>query len=173
MRGYGGSEGTPSEQGMYRDAEAIFKYVTQELHVAPANAIIHGYSLGGAVAANLYSTLVNQGIEPAGLILDRPMPDLASGLRVNEIPNPLGLTGTIASAAMGRFDVRKHLQGIRAPGKIMLILDNSNFRSEGRKMYENLQKDGVSMQKIEIDKGHFKTFEIMQNAISDINSMFR
>jgi len=54
-RGYGRSAGTPSEKGTYRDAEAAWRYVTETRKVAPERVILHGRSLGGAVAANLAS----------------------------------------------------------------------------------------------------------------------
>jgi fermentation-respiration switch protein FrsA (DUF1100 family) len=50
-RGYGQSEGSPSEEGTYADAEAAWRYLVEERRVPPAEIIIHGRSLGGAVAA--------------------------------------------------------------------------------------------------------------------------
>jgi len=52
-RGYGASEGSPSEAGMYRDAETAWRHVVEERGVAPGDLIIQGRSLGGAVAAEL------------------------------------------------------------------------------------------------------------------------
>jgi len=49
-RGYGLSEGKPSEQGTYLDAEAAWNYLTQERQIPAGNIIIYGESLGGAVA---------------------------------------------------------------------------------------------------------------------------
>jgi hypothetical protein len=54
-RGYGRSEGTPTEDGTYLDAEAAWKYLTETRKVPPGEIIFHGQSLGGAVAANLAS----------------------------------------------------------------------------------------------------------------------
>ncbi len=54
-RGYGRSEGSPDEAGVYRDAEAAWRYLTEERHFAPRDVIIHGQSLGGAVAIWLAS----------------------------------------------------------------------------------------------------------------------
>lgn len=52
-REYGKSEGSLSEEGLYRDAEAAWKYLTDKKGVKPEKIIIVGRSLGGAVAANL------------------------------------------------------------------------------------------------------------------------
>lgn len=50
-RGYGKSEGRPSEQGTYRDAEAAWKHLNQQRQIADSGIIIMGRSLGGSVAA--------------------------------------------------------------------------------------------------------------------------
>jgi fermentation-respiration switch protein FrsA (DUF1100 family) len=56
-RGYGQSGGTPSEEGTYRDARAAWDYLTRERRVPPSRVILFGESLGGAVAAQLASTV--------------------------------------------------------------------------------------------------------------------
>jgi fermentation-respiration switch protein FrsA (DUF1100 family) len=63
-RGYGQSEGRPSEQGTYLDAEAAWRYLTDERQIPPHQIILFGESLGGAVAAWLAQTR-----SPGGLIL--------------------------------------------------------------------------------------------------------
>lgn len=50
-RGYGESEGAPTETGTYRDAEAAQRYLVEERGVAPARLVYFGRSLGGAIAA--------------------------------------------------------------------------------------------------------------------------
>lgn len=49
-RGYGQSEGSPSENGTYLDAAAAWRYLVEERGVDPEQIIIFGRSLGGAVA---------------------------------------------------------------------------------------------------------------------------
>ena len=49
-RGYGHSEGTPSEQGLELDAEAIFKYALEHKEINKQKLFMLGKSLGGAVA---------------------------------------------------------------------------------------------------------------------------
>jgi fermentation-respiration switch protein FrsA (DUF1100 family) len=51
-RGYGKSSGRPSEQGLYRDSEAGFIYLLGKGYRAE-QIIIHGQSLGSAVAIDL------------------------------------------------------------------------------------------------------------------------
>ncbi|MFH1038555.1 MAG: alpha/beta hydrolase [PVC group bacterium] len=52
-RGYGLSEGSPSEDGTYRDAEAAYDYLRQARHIPSGRIVIFGRSLGGAVAVEL------------------------------------------------------------------------------------------------------------------------
>ncbi len=52
-RGYGKSAGSPSEGGLYRDAEAAWEYMTRRRGVVPERILIFGRSLGGPVAAHL------------------------------------------------------------------------------------------------------------------------
>jgi hypothetical protein len=54
-RGYGKSEGSPSEQGTYADAEGAWKYLAHSMGIPPERIIVHGRSLGGAIAAYLAS----------------------------------------------------------------------------------------------------------------------
>jgi hypothetical protein len=54
-RGYGESTGTPGEEGTYRDAEAVWEYLTAERGIPPLRIILHGQSLGGSVASWLAS----------------------------------------------------------------------------------------------------------------------
>ena len=75
-RGYGQSEGKPSEQGTYKDAEAAWRYLTEERQVKPNDIIVFGRSLGGAVASWLA-----QRYTPGALILESAftsLPDIAA-----------------------------------------------------------------------------------------------
>lgn len=51
-RGYGRSQGSPSEAGLRRDARAAWKHVVEERGQAPERILLHGQSLGGAVAVD-------------------------------------------------------------------------------------------------------------------------
>jgi fermentation-respiration switch protein FrsA (DUF1100 family) len=52
-RGYGDSEGSPSEQGLYADADATIAYATQTLATPPERLILFGESLGTGVAVEM------------------------------------------------------------------------------------------------------------------------
>lgn len=61
-RGYGRSQGKPSEDGLYRDAEAAYEFLRTKMGVAPSSMIIFGRSLGAAVAVDLASKQPNAGV---------------------------------------------------------------------------------------------------------------
>jgi fermentation-respiration switch protein FrsA (DUF1100 family) len=77
-RGYGQSEGKPEEQGMYRDAEAAWRYLVEGRGIDPARIILFGRSLGGSIATWLAQTQ-----RPQALIIESTFtsaPDLAGDL---------------------------------------------------------------------------------------------
>jgi pimeloyl-ACP methyl ester carboxylesterase len=61
-RGYPGSEGSPSEEGLRRDARAAWNALTAE--IPPEHVTIYGKSLGGAVAVGLAAE-----VQPRALVL--------------------------------------------------------------------------------------------------------
>ena len=63
-RGYGRSEGSPSEEGLYRDARAAWDYLLSERGIPPGRIILFGDSLGGAVAIDLAAK-----VDAAGLVV--------------------------------------------------------------------------------------------------------
>ncbi len=64
-RGYGLSEGSPSEQNTYDDAKNAWNYLLKDKNIKAENIIIFGRSLGGAIAAKLGSSA-----KPKAIILE-------------------------------------------------------------------------------------------------------
>jgi len=64
-RGYGRSEGEPTEEGCYRDALAALNWLAAQKPALPI--IVHGHSLGSAVAVDLAHRVPDQ---VSGLILE-------------------------------------------------------------------------------------------------------
>ena len=87
-RGYGRSEGSPSEEGTYRDTEAAYDYLVQRGY-RPEQIVAHGESLGTAMATDLASR------RPcAGLVLEAPFPSArAVAARVLPVLGPLVTSG--------------------------------------------------------------------------------
>ncbi len=75
-RGYPGSEGSPTEEGLYKDARAAWDYLVDVRGFDPSDIVIHGKSLGGGVATGLVMD-----VHPAALVLESTftsLPDVAS-----------------------------------------------------------------------------------------------
>jgi uncharacterized protein len=106
-RGYGQSEGAPTEKGTYRDAEAAREWLVAKGY-AGTNIIALGESLGGGVATELALTT-----SLAGLILQSTftsVPDLAGDI-APWLPARLLLTT--------RFSTREKLARIHVPVLVM------------------------------------------------------
>ena len=54
-RGYGTSEGSPSERNCYGDVDAAYRHLTEVLGVAPSNIIVMGRSVGSGPSVDLAS----------------------------------------------------------------------------------------------------------------------
>jgi uncharacterized protein len=79
-RGYGASTGRPSEQGLYRDAEAAVQAFHARLGQPDSPVIYWGRSLGATLAA--YSATVRT---PDAMVLESPMPEVRAVLRSNPV----------------------------------------------------------------------------------------
>ena len=127
-RGYGASEGVPSESGIYADAEAAARHALAKRH--PDRPLIYwGRSLGGAVAA-----AAARAATPDALILESTFPDKASILRGNPV---MRLLNVFASY---RLDTVGHLRGFTRPVLIVHAERDSviPFRL-GRELFERLE----------------------------------
>ncbi|MFB2839418.1 alpha/beta hydrolase [Floridanema evergladense] len=54
-RGYGTSQGNPTEKNAYKDIDAAYDYLTQKLGVSPEKIILYGRSVGGGPSVDLAS----------------------------------------------------------------------------------------------------------------------
>ena len=128
-RGYGGSQGSPSETGIYRDAEATIAYFTQNRRRDGVKTIYWGRSLGSVVAAYAAGK-----VPPDTLILESAFPD-ARSLFAN---NPLFLALSLLSTY--RFPTSRHLEHYRGPLLVIHGDDDSLIPfSGGRTVFERAQ----------------------------------
>jgi len=104
-RGYGKSEGSPSEAGIYLDARAAYDHLTGQRGIAPRRIIAYGASLGTAVAADLAAER-----EVGGLVLEAPFPSAAAVAR-RVYPFLPGL----GSLMRTKFETAAKLALVRAP----------------------------------------------------------
>lgn len=103
-RGYGNSNGTPTEQGTYRDAEAAWRYLVEQRNIPSCRIVLFGESLGGAVAAWLAARQ-----KPAALVIASgftSVPDLAQHIYPYL---PLRWLARI------RYDTKEYLRTVAAP----------------------------------------------------------
>ena len=103
-RGYGRSTGRPSEQGVKRDAEAAWAWLTEERGVPAREIVVFGRSLGGSIAAWLAARY-----QPCAVIIESAftsVPDMAA----QRYPwLPVRLLSTL------RFDTVEAAARIQAP----------------------------------------------------------
>ena len=102
-RGYGLSSGSPTEDGVYRDAEATVRHA-QANRTADRPLVFWGRSLGAAVAAS-----ATHAVTPDGLVLESGFPDKASVIRTQPLLRALNLFGSY------RFPTVELLRGFQKP----------------------------------------------------------
>lgn len=103
-RGYGRSDGAPSEDGLYRDARAAWADLTGALGVPPERVIVVGRSLGGGPATQLAIE-----VAPAALVLETPMTSIPAMARVVYPWLPVSLM------ARTKFDNLAKIASVRSP----------------------------------------------------------
>jgi len=103
-RGYGESTGTPTEEGTYRDAMAVWRYLTQERGVDSARIVIFGRSIGGSIAAWLATQ-----VEPAAVILE------SSFTSAMDVANEYYFWLPTRWIVRFRYDTRAYVANIRRP----------------------------------------------------------
>ena len=150
-RGYGRSEGKPSEDGTYRDAEAAWRYLADQLHIPPCRIVLFGESMGGAVAAWLAARQ-----KPAALVI-------ASGFTsVPDLGQQLYPWLPVRWLARIRYDTREYLRSVSAPVLIAHSPEDDIVPFEhGRALYAAANPP---RQFLEIAGGHNDGFIFMRES---------
>ncbi|WP_170940187.1 MARTX multifunctional-autoprocessing repeats-in-toxin holotoxin RtxA [Vibrio cholerae] len=170
LRGYGESDGGPSEKGLYQDARTMFNYLVNDKGIDPSNIIIHGYSMGGPIAADLARYAAQNGQAVSGLLLDRPMPSMTKAITAHEVANPAGTVGAIAKAVNGQFSVEKNLEGLPKETSILLLTDNEGLGNEGEKLRTKLTASGYNVTGEQTFYGHEASNRLMSQYADQIVS---
>jgi uncharacterized protein len=125
-RGYGESDGAPTEVGLYRDADAAFRFLLDSLQVPADRIWIFGHSLGSAVAVDLASR-----VKAAGLILEGAFTSAPDAARYSYPFVPVSLI------MHNRFASDEKIARVAMP---MLFLHGQSDRviplALGRRLYE-------------------------------------
>ena len=126
-RGYGRSEGRPSETALYRDALAVHDFVTTERISSPERIFSYGESLGGPYAAYVASER-----PVAGVILENSFYSAGDvGTRVYRVPIGVLLGNSLPTA--------RYLKKARVP---VLVMHGRNDRvipfGSAKRLYDEL-----------------------------------
>lgn len=135
-RGYGGSTGKPSEQGLYDDAETAWRYLLETRKADPQEVVVYGQSLGGAVAAHLAARHT-----PGALILEAAFTSLTDSAadRYPWLP--------VRWLSRYRFDTLTALKTVHCPVLIVHSVDDEiTAYRQGQDLY-----DAVSASKTMLD----------------------
>ena len=103
-RGYGRSEGSPSETGLYRDVTAAYSHLVNSLGIPSSMVYLFGKSLGGAVALDL---AIRQPV--SGLILESSFTNVRDMSRLMFGPIPAHWF------ARSRFDNLAKIRNLKVP----------------------------------------------------------
>ncbi len=146
-RGYGRSEGKPSEQGTYRDGEAAWRYLTAERGIAPHSIVYFGRSLGSSIAAHLAMKRA-----PGVLILESAFPSVPDvGARAYPfLP--------VRWLARFQYDTEAYLKSVSAPLLIIHSRDDEIIPFKfGRTLFAGANEP---KQFLEIRGGHNDGFQL-------------
>lgn len=146
-RGYGESGGVPSESGLYRDAQAAYRYLREAQGVPAEKIVVFGHSLGSAVAVDLASR-----VPVGGLILEGA---LMSVIQRGQELYPFIPVRWIAGS---RFSSIEKIGAVAAP-KLFLHATGDEVIpvSHGRRLY-----DAAPLPKtfVELRGGHGDAFDV-------------
>ena len=111
-RGYGLSEGRPSEKGIYMDAEAAFGYLTDELGLdAERDVVLFGRSLGVGVAVEMGTRH-----KVKGVILESGFTSIRDMARASGSPLPISIVLMLFEA---RYDSLSKIGRVESPVMIL------------------------------------------------------
>jgi fermentation-respiration switch protein FrsA (DUF1100 family) len=103
-RGYGKSGGRPTEKGTYLDAEAAWQYLVEKRGSRPAEIVLFGRSIGGAVAAWLA-----RNHDPRALIME------SAFLSVPDIASDLYPFLPVRYLTRFKYNTQEYVRGVRCP----------------------------------------------------------
>ncbi len=155
-RGYGQSEGSPSETGLNKDIDAVVSYLKEERGYSEWDMVMYGRSLGGAVAAYAASKY-----DVRGLVLDSAFLNLRAMIRdvYPFVPSSL---------AKYRFPTDEYVESLdpEMPVVVMHSPDDRIVKFEqGRKLYDLIEDPKLF---IELRGGHNDNFFASRDLIEGV-----
>lgn len=149
--GFGESEGEPSENQIYADAEAAYQWLQNVKKVTDNKLIVHGYSLGGSAAAELGTK------HPVPIILDRTFTRVRDAAKNQKA---IGLWGKIASSVVDNYLKFDNIDKLTRQNNRVLIYragneDKTMTAEQFNKLRNEVTPSGVWLECIEGSGGHF------------------
>ncbi|MEN8206156.1 MAG: alpha/beta hydrolase [Pseudomonadota bacterium] len=158
-RGYGESEGKPSEKGTYLDVKAAWDYLLKERMISAEEIVIFGRSLGAAIAVDLASQHPS-----AGVILESAftsVPDMAASL-YPWLP--------VRLLSRYRYNSLKRIEGIRSPLLVVHSRDDEIIPYEhGKKLFAQANKP---KQFLELNGGHNNGYQVSRKLYEQTMQQF-
>jgi len=125
-RGYGQSEGKPTEQGTYLDAEAAWRYLVENRQADPSEIIIFGRSLGGAVASWLAKEQM-----PGALIVE------SAFMSIPDIGAEAYLFLPVRLLSRFNYSTIDYIRGVKCPALIVHSRDDELISfNHGQRLFE-------------------------------------
>ena len=170
-RGFGKSEGVPSENGLLADAQSMLDHLVKEKGIAPEDIIVHAYSLGGPVGAHLSSMSAFAGRPLGGLVLDRPMVSASKSAEAHGVPLAK-LSGQVLKQTQGSFSVLENMQNVPKDTSVVLLTDREGLGRQGEGLRGRLAEEGFQVSGRALDCAHDDSLKAMEHAFDTIQAQF-
>ena len=160
-RGFGKSQtlnkkgektGTPlCEKTIYEDGKQMLKYVMEEMHVKPENIILHGFSLGGAVAskvaADFYQEQQKKALEEGRLLKEQKLGGIVLHSPIDSMYDAgkekmwgIHLAGMLGWSGAGGYNTKSHMQRLHKLDPDLPVHYVSGSQAEGDHLDINATK---------------------------------
>jgi RTX toxin RtxA len=147
-RGFGKSEGEPSEKGIYRDADTMLRFVLEDVAGAEdkIKIYLHGHGMGCAVAARALAKAQSRGQKIEGMVLDDPVPSMSKSVQTPEARLGMGrLAGSVMEMKHGSFNVLDNLRRAFRDTKIVMLNGKPRHNGQINSLRARLVKQGFDV----------------------------
>lgn len=161
-RGYGKSEGSPSEKGLQIDAQTALDYLTEHPVFSRTNIILYGQSIGGAVSIDLAS---RNPTKISALILENTFTSLPS-----LIPHAMPALSSVSFLCHQKWDSINKIPLIPATTPILMLsgmLDEIVPKEHMRQLWEAVtrrgEKEGSKLKREEnpaVERARYMEFDL-------------
>lgn len=185
------------QDSVYSDADAIFDYVNRHENFPASKIILHGYSLGGAVASHValkYSKL-NKDKNLGGLIMHSAIDSVQNQAKLS-YGSGSGfvnmLAGIVAKMGVGDFNSKKNLKKLKKVNKMLKVvfisgkyipesdienLDDDSYQDISDNLSESetnlsryVLKENI-LDKVETSGGHMKPGQHVKQSIAALKKL--